>query len=425
MHLASSSSSSGPDGDPARWSASRAFRNTWQKVSDVDLSGSLARVVDRAGDVADSTLQKITSAADGFEQRHFEGDLLSSVARSLGSPGQRWRYSPADGWPIDSRAVPAIDATRTNHRLEAGDHFWVAEERPSTDGSGVLFLRLADGRGWLFDQKPGVGVLCVRAAPEAAAYPSLMGATMSSSSSASAEAWQRAAGVSDDGLTAEDRELKWLEGEVVRLQEDGECEQERHRGRVAAIRALEEALPRLRTELAEAAVWRASSGDGHSASELRAQALERAYLELQEKHHVLLSCRAKQGAELQRHAVEARDAEAAEFVRAGVVAAGGAAAAAAAREWARDGPETEALKTGKVELAEALGLVDEVRLQSRKELRALQAQVEAAHLENEALRRSGEAYVAPQGSIVKSFRRLFCVAAGKADPFPNAEDAVI
>jgi len=64
-------------------------------------------------------------------------------------------------------------------------------------------------------------------------------------------------------------------------------------------------------------------------------------------------------------------------------------------------------------------------LQSRKELRALQAQVEAAHLENEALRRSGEAYVAPQGSIVKSFRRLFCVAAGKADPFPNAEDAVI
>lgn len=70
-----------------------------------------------------------------------------------------WMYAPEVLAPIDTRAGPDIESQRLSHRLNPGETFEVCEERES---GGVLFLKLADGRGWLFDRKPGVGGMCVR-----------------------------------------------------------------------------------------------------------------------------------------------------------------------------------------------------------------------------------------------------------------------
>lgn len=49
--------------------------------------------------------------------------------------------------------------------MEPGTKFKVVEERRD-DSSGILYLKLADGRGWLFDVKPPTGRMCVRSAVE-------------------------------------------------------------------------------------------------------------------------------------------------------------------------------------------------------------------------------------------------------------------
>jgi len=71
-----------------------------------------------------------------------------------------WRYDPGDGHHIDVRQGPKFDGARVKKRLEAGDVFCVSEERQGTDA--ILYLQLADGRGWLFEKKPGVGAMCQR-----------------------------------------------------------------------------------------------------------------------------------------------------------------------------------------------------------------------------------------------------------------------
>lgn len=49
---------------------------------------------------------------------------------------------------------------RTNERLIAGEVFRVSETFEGSDGT--LYLKLADGRGWVFESKAGIGTLCVR-----------------------------------------------------------------------------------------------------------------------------------------------------------------------------------------------------------------------------------------------------------------------
>lgn len=71
-----------------------------------------------------------------------------------------WRYVPDDGCHIDIRSIPAIAGGRTNERLVAGEVFRVSETFEGSDGT--LFLKLADGRGWVFESKAGIGTLCVR-----------------------------------------------------------------------------------------------------------------------------------------------------------------------------------------------------------------------------------------------------------------------
>lgn len=83
-----------------------------------------------------------------------ELDLASALpdARS-------WRYEPWNNKVIAIRRAPSLDSEFTDHVLHPNEAFKVQEERPGPDG--ILFLHLADGRGWVFDKKPE-GVMCVR-----------------------------------------------------------------------------------------------------------------------------------------------------------------------------------------------------------------------------------------------------------------------
>ena len=67
-------------------------------------------------------------------------------------PQELWCFMPADGQPLRLRQGPHLDAQATGHMLAPGDRFTVAEKQ--TGHEEVTFLRLADGRGWAFDQKP-------------------------------------------------------------------------------------------------------------------------------------------------------------------------------------------------------------------------------------------------------------------------------
>jgi len=71
-----------------------------------------------------------------------------------------WKYSPANGLSADTRLTPEIDGMRSSYPLHPGDLFRVVEERLGLDG--VLFLRVEDNKGWMFDHKPGRGVMCIR-----------------------------------------------------------------------------------------------------------------------------------------------------------------------------------------------------------------------------------------------------------------------
>uniref|UniRef100_A0A7S4VI64 Uncharacterized protein n=1 Tax=Alexandrium monilatum TaxID=311494 RepID=A0A7S4VI64_9DINO len=89
-----------------------------------------------------------------------EGSLLASRFGGRARQGGLWRYEPDDGNAIGIRAGPAVSAARTGNKLFPGEVFSVSQEQAGEDG--ILYLKLADGRGWVFDRKPEVGVMCIR-----------------------------------------------------------------------------------------------------------------------------------------------------------------------------------------------------------------------------------------------------------------------
>jgi len=77
------------------------------------------------------------------------------------APVTFWRCSPPDfDGILDIRSTPAIAGIRTGEGLENGEVFGVNQEVEAE--GGITYLRLADGRGWVFNRKPGVGIVCVR-----------------------------------------------------------------------------------------------------------------------------------------------------------------------------------------------------------------------------------------------------------------------
>jgi len=89
-----------------------------------------------------------------------KGSLLTS--RFSGGPPKApaWRYHGEDGYVLAIRSTPDIHGPKSGNTLEPGEVFRVSEERRGADG--INYLHLADGRGWVFERKPGVGVLCSR-----------------------------------------------------------------------------------------------------------------------------------------------------------------------------------------------------------------------------------------------------------------------
>lgn len=73
----------------------------------------------------------------------------------------QWRYTPYAQRSIGIRSEPTTTASKkTGEDVQPGDVILIDEERIADEAT---FLRLADGRGWLFDRLPA-GVMCVREA---------------------------------------------------------------------------------------------------------------------------------------------------------------------------------------------------------------------------------------------------------------------
>lgn len=78
----------------------------------------------------------------------------------------RYRFTPANGQPLNCRCKPAIDADVLRAEegadpacvLRPGDDFDVVRRVDGADK--VKYLHLGDAKGWAFDRCPGVGAMC-------------------------------------------------------------------------------------------------------------------------------------------------------------------------------------------------------------------------------------------------------------------------
>lgn len=133
-----------------------AGHKLWQMEARPEAQAELRKAISgHCRDALEAALEAAQAAGVCAAELEAGRQALKRMAAS-----KLWRYDPGDGHHIDVRAQPSIDGPRVRKRLESGDIFCVSEERQGHEG--VLFLHLADGRGWLFDRKPGVGVMCKR-----------------------------------------------------------------------------------------------------------------------------------------------------------------------------------------------------------------------------------------------------------------------
>ena len=74
---------------------------------------------------------------------------------------QFWLYQPPDqNRVLRIRASPNINGAWTGYVIQPGELCTISREVKGTDA--VLYLELTDGRGWIFDRIPDVGILCTR-----------------------------------------------------------------------------------------------------------------------------------------------------------------------------------------------------------------------------------------------------------------------
>lgn len=104
-----------------------------------------AEAINRSRARSGGSQRSWTSAADGG------AELTETPHMSLRSM-QMWVYNPPELKPVDVRLEPALSSGRTGTQLQPGNVFWVSETHDGEDG--VVFLRIADGGGWVFDRLP-------------------------------------------------------------------------------------------------------------------------------------------------------------------------------------------------------------------------------------------------------------------------------
>ncbi|CAE7419339.1 TATDN1 [Symbiodinium natans] len=382
-----------------RWSASGMFRNTWQRMNewgdeierrhfDGNFVGSLVGAPMRAGQV-------MNEWGDDFERRHFEGDFLSAVSRAPVAAGEV--LSEAIGQIVDSSLELPVDSVEP----------WMT---PGFDAEAFVSFHptaamedaphVEEARGPSPPSPAAPDVPSSEHSPEHS--PARSERRNSSSSTGGRTVDEVAAFMSSLPDGAE------MERVAEELQVQLHAEQAKRQGRYEALRALKVALLQLPREAAqekgladEAAGARAEAAARACAAQRALQALKENHQQLQEK----LEAQVDQREQLEAAAAAARAA----------VERAAQLAASACREWARDGPETDALKSSKIELAELLAELDEARLHRRRELKALQQEVETLERENQWFRSGGhDQYEAP-ASFTASLRKLFKVAIGKGD----------
>jgi len=79
---------------------------------------------------------------------------------------EMWEYQPPNGAQIAIRKYPILNGDKTDYIVSPGETFEVDEvvvgESSVGEFDNVLFLKLSDGRGWLFNKHPEIGELCTR-----------------------------------------------------------------------------------------------------------------------------------------------------------------------------------------------------------------------------------------------------------------------
>ena len=164
--------------------------------------------------------------------------------------------------------------------------------------------------------------------------------------------------------------------EVSAAQAELQCHHELRKGRKAALVAQDEQLRQLRSEVVALRGQIQEAVERRDATRARAEAAERGLEVLQEAQHELQKLGNEHAAELRQLQVAAQQALQSERAW---------RARAAEGSWAREGPEIEALKAAKVELAELLAEADEVRLASKQASAQLTHQLEGAQAEHARL----------------------------------------
>lgn len=93
-------------------------------------------------------------------EKHIEKRIPRPPREKQGAhPKDVWRFQPRQRGALVLRVRPGLDSPRSNQKLYPGDSFVVSEQRKGP--SDLVFLKLADGRGWAFNRSPDVGTLCV------------------------------------------------------------------------------------------------------------------------------------------------------------------------------------------------------------------------------------------------------------------------
>lgn len=354
------------------------FGRTFQAMSDWgdeferrhfegDLKGALTRAPQKVKAASTNTLRAMSDWGDDFERRHFDGDLVGTLVKAPQMAGAA----------LDS-ALETVDTS-----LE-----WLV---PPPVPEAVPGL----------PPGPASGPPAAAAAPAWAPAASAERPWEALQRQQEQQRRRRGRGAPEDAAAA-----PALWAAVERLRGELAEERERRRGRAAALESLAEALRAPRADLAEERRLSAAAEERRSTADRRAYASERELAQLQERHHALLSRRATHDAELRRHAAAAAAAEVAAVQDERVREAEGP------RAWARAGPEMEALKEAKLELAQVLCLLDEARMHRRRELHTLNKQISDLASANKRFWLAADGYVAPDGSIRKSLRQLLTVAMG-------------
>lgn len=354
------------------------------------------------------TAEAMSDWGDAFERQHFDGDFAGAVARTPAIVGEVLAETfvlPEQPMPLEAMWLGLPESGFDMNE----DAMTLDESMGSSSSSSSSFVHsehLASGSGGPgAEPGPATGH---RHAALATVFEFWSGRPENDAAAAAAAA----ADIAEElGTKSPGREAQ----EIEMLQAQLDEERTRHTGRAAALVALEASARALMADLEEDRRLQEANEVFRAAAVARATAAARSLEALTAHHQLLLEHQEAQLAEKEQH-----DAAA---------AAAAAATARAAelegrqpREWARDGPETDALKQAKLELAEVLGETDEARLQRRKEMAQLLKAVQQAQVENSWLLKGGpDRYQAPGGSFTASLWRLFTVAAGRQDPYASLD----